>query len=296
MLRPQRLEMIRDTIKIIEQGYYEINGDRIPLKLTPEQMLENTVYLPDDLMKIREMPLNGKVNSDSSFRIGVKNMDAFALARTLVKERKTAEKDEENILVLNLANAFYPGGGVLRGARAQEEDLCRVSSLYRSLTADSALSYYRYHHEMRSDLASDAIVITPRVEIFKDENGALLADSVVVSVMTCAAPNMGRFSGEISFEEYESLLYRRVEGMLILATHLGYRTLILGAFGCGAFENDAHVVSDVFYRALQELDRNGQHEKDLFDRIEFAVLAPSDDSYNFAEFNRNFGSYQCGKR
>lgn len=30
-------------------------------------------------------------------------------------------------------------------------------------------------------------------------------------------------------------------------------------------------------------------EKDLFNRIDFAVLSRSQDQYNFNEFNRNFG-------
>ena len=41
-------------------------------------------------------------------------------------------------------------------------------------------------------MGSDGIIITPDVEILKDENGNLLEDSVIVSVMTCAAPMVRR--------------------------------------------------------------------------------------------------------
>lgn len=37
-------------------------------------------------------------------------------------------------------------------------------------------------------MGSDAIIITPYVEIIKDEDGNLLDETTVVSVMTCAAP------------------------------------------------------------------------------------------------------------
>jgi len=45
--------------------------------------------------------------------------------------------------------------------------------------------------------------------------------------------------------------------MLKVAAYLGYQVLILGAFGCGAFGNDAHVVSDLFYKALKEFNFSG---------------------------------------
>ena len=53
-------------------------------------------------------------------------------------------------------------------------------------------------------------------------------------------------------QEYQDMAYGRITGMLKVAAHLGYEVLILGAFGCGAFANDAHVVSDLFYKVLKE--------------------------------------------
>lgn len=40
---------------------------------------------------------------------------------------------EGPLVVLNFASARNPGGGFLGGAKAQEEDLCRCSGLYRTL-------------------------------------------------------------------------------------------------------------------------------------------------------------------
>ena len=87
------------------------------------------------------------------------------------------------------------------------------------------------------------------------------------------------------------MFYNRIVGILKCAAYFGYEDLVLGAWGCGAFGNDAAVVSDLFYRALKVLDWDGTD--DMFRRIVFAVRSRGEDSYNFKEFNRNFGSNQC---
>lgn len=137
-------------------------------------------------------------------------------------------------------------------------------------------------------MGSDAVMITPQVEIIKDDNGDLLPNSVVVAVMTCAAPRIVDGKESLTKKQYRDMVYGRITGMLKLAAHLGYEVLILGAFGCGAFGNDAHIISDLFYKALKEFDYDGMKAKDFFRRIDFAVMDHSVSQYNFKEFARNF--------
>lgn len=137
-------------------------------------------------------------------------------------------------------------------------------------------------------MGSDAFMITPQVEIFRDENGKLLDESVLVSVVTCAAPKVSYGKEGMSDAEYEQMMYDRITGLLKCVAYLGYKNLVLGAWGCGAFGNDAAVISDIFYKALKELDYNGHGQKDLFRRIDFAVLDRTKEQYNFREFCRNF--------
>ena len=139
------------------------------------------------------------------------------------------------------------GGGGRNGARAQEEDLCRKSSLLLSLESKEAREYYDYNKSLNTYMGSDALMIAPYVEIIKDENGDLLDDTVVVSVLTCAAPMISHGKEGMSESEYEDMVYNRIMGMLKCSAYLGYRHLVLGAWGCGAFGNDAHVISDLFY-------------------------------------------------
>lgn len=131
-------------------------------------------------------------------------------------------------------------------------------------------------------------MIAPYVEIIKDANGDLLDDTVVVSVLTCAAPMISHGKEGMSESEYEDMVYNRIMGMLKCVAYLGYRHLVLGAWGCGAFGNDAHVISILFYKALKEMNYNKLREKDLFRRIDFAVLDRTQDQYYFKEFYRNF--------
>lgn len=74
--------------------------------------------------------------------------------------------------------------------------------------------------------------------------------------------------------------------MLRFAAHSGYRELVLGAWGCGAFGNDARMVSDAFERELKKMEYNGKYP---FRKVGFAVLDRLAAGYNFREFYRNFG-------
>ena len=287
------MNIFQDTMEILEKGYYITDGKKIKLKLSRRQMEHASVYLPHDIEKISESKEISHTIVMGRIGVDCVNMDSFSLAVERCRECSylLKGKGENRILVLNLANPVNPGGGVRRGAKAQEEDLCRRSSLLLSLEGREAWAYYSYNRNLHTYMGSDGIIITPDVEILKDENGNLLEDSVIVSVMTCAAPMVRRGLEGMSDEEYREMVYKRITGMLKTAAYLGYKVLVLGAFGCGAFGNDARVVSDLFYKAIKEFDYDGMSAVDFFRRIDFAVLDHSPDQYNFRQFFRNFSHF-----
>lgn len=137
-------------------------------------------------------------------------------------------------------------------------------------------------------MGSDAMIFSPEVEIFRDEHGELMDHTVIVAVLTCAAPMISYGLEGMSEREYRSMFYNRIIGMMNCAAYFGYEDLVLGAWGCGAFGNDAAVVSDLFCKAFMEQSQNGGQIKDLFRRIVFAVRSRGEESYNFIEFKRNF--------
>lgn len=291
-MRVDNINMLNDTMAIMDRGYYEVNGKRVNLKLSEKERKEIFVFLPKDVKRISDNKDFQHVHVMGRIGVGCVNMDSYSLAIKRYSDCSYMfSKESKPILVLNLANPVNPGGGVRRGSKAQEEDLCRKSSLLLSLESLEASVYYKYNKSLNTYMGSDAVMITPQVEIIKDENGDLLDESVIVSVMTCAAPMLRDGMEGLTDQEYRDMVYGRITGMLKVAAYLGYEVLILGAFGCGAFSNDAHVVSDLFYKALKEFDYDGMKAKDFFRRIDFAVLSRSADQYNYKEFARNFSDF-----
>lgn len=84
--------------------------------------------------------------------------------------RLQRENPEARIAVMNFANAFHPGGGVTSGAGAQEECLCRTSTLYPVISSRALEnSFYRHHHVLNTSKSSDSLIYTRGVVICKTD-------------------------------------------------------------------------------------------------------------------------------
>ena len=251
-------------------------------------MEESHVLLPEDIEKVCSRDL------DKPFIIGGRCFceclpkDSYAAAVDMARGMIAADAAKP-VLVLNFANPVNIGGGVYKGAKTQEEDLCRRSSLLRSLETQHSLRYYNYNRKLHTHMGSDAMIFSPEVEIFRDEHGELMDHTVIVAVLTCAAPMISYGLEGMSESEYRGMFYDRIVSVLKCAAYFGYEDLVLGAWGCGAFGNDAAVVSDLFCKAFMEQSQNGGQIKDLFRRIVFAVRSRGEESYNFIAFKENFG-------
>ena len=121
---------------------------------------------------------------------------------------------QDRVAVLNFASATNPGGGVTRGAKAQEESLCRCSTLYASLNLKRCWdNYYLYHRNNGDFRYSDACIYSPGVTVFKtDELFCELLpkkDWYSLNVITCAAPNLYYYPFSMSEEELFDLHVRR---------------------------------------------------------------------------------------
>lgn len=152
----------------------------------------------------------------------------------------------DKTVLLNFASAKNVGGGFLSGAKAQEEDLCRASGLY--LCQLPCESYYQANKTFKSAIYTDAMIHSPNVPFFRTDTEALLDKPFLASVITAPAPNMGAYLAKNpnGRQEVETALIKRTGLLLALMCHLGYKTLILGAWGCGVFRHDPVFVAKVF--------------------------------------------------
>lgn len=167
--------------------------------------------------------------------------------RTTLEVARSRVDAGARVAVLNFANGLHPGGGFLSGARAQEESICRVSALYVTLRGDPM---YAHHASLPHTASSDWVIHSPGVPVHRDEDGAPLPAPWRVGVLTCAAPVVR--PGGLSASGGARLLEPRIRRVRDLAWGFGYDTLVLGAWGCGAFGNDPHAVARLFRESIEE--------------------------------------------
>ena len=211
--------------------------------------------------------------------------------------RLRAESADARIGVMNFANAFHPGGGVKKGSSAQEESLCRTSTLYPLLDRWTLRnSFYKHHYDRNTPKASDSLIYTEGVIICKSDEDLPKRlpkeEWVTVDVITVAAPDLRSKSnqhaplvaGGTYMNDAELFGYhvKRAIHVLTCAAAKGAEVLVLGAFGCGAFENNPEVVARAYKTALAEFPK-------VFRQIVFAVYCLPSGSANYEAFKRVLG-------
>ena len=200
------------------------------------------------------------------------------------------------VCVHNFASASNPGGGVVRGSSAQEECLCRCSTLYFNLnTSEMWNGFYSPHRAEQNPLHNDDCIYTPEVIVFKSDTASPSTmpekEWYSVDVITWAAPNLrekpsnmmnlgdGHRAVKIEDKDLQVLHEKRLTRILDIAAAENNEVVILGAFGCGAFENSPEVVA----RAAKNVIGKFMH---AFKTIEFAVYCSPRDDTNYRVFER----------
>lgn len=177
-------------------------------------------------------------------------------------------KEGKRTAVLNFASFKNPGGMFINGSKAQEESLCFESFLYNVLV--EMTSYYEWNKKNKNRaLYKNRGLYSPDILFFKD--GLTLPCDVI----TCAAPNLsaGRRYQHVTKEENSEVLRSRIRFVLDIAKDQEVDILILGAFGCGVFGQDAKEVAEIFKEYLATTHR-------CFEQVIFAVPQGKDKNYD----------------
>lgn len=247
--------------------YYSDSGEKIVWQDSVMAAVAGKVSLPPEAA----LPRLEETRQPYITNIQVVNRTTLQVARELV------EKGYEP-LALNFASGTSPGGGFLSGSRAQEENLCRSSALYATIKGDAMYDHHRRNDRHR---ASDWAILSPKVPVFRVDDGETLEEPWHLSFITSAAP--------IAFKmdplEARSLLKRRIHRVLAIAAAYGYTSLVLGAWGCGAFGNDAKTTAQDFREALV-----GEFDG-VFDHVIFAITDWSPERRFIGPFKEAFSLY-----
>lgn len=276
MKKTTRVEIAKETLQIIENGNYQNNlGETISIKDETAFAVKNSrLFRTEDFPETFELT---KITEQTAFEI----TDETTIKATI---RICWENEDENPFVLNFASAKNPGGGFLNGAEAQEESLARSSSLYSCLTTNFEM--YEYNRRGNSCLYSDWMIYSPKVPVFRKDKGSLLEKPYLVSFLTSPAVNAGvvkqRETEKISL--IESVNKERARKLLWIANRENHKTLILGAWGCGVFQNDPNMIAQIFNELLKDEFEN------CFERVIMAIYDRSVTQKVFNTFAEVFKS------
>ncbi len=256
-LKRLRQSVFRGTAEAVEAFEYSVEGRTVDLDdrgqfLTLHRGTVN-YGTTDDLV----VPIS-KRGTHQSPLVSVIHADCLEIARMLLELG-------HDPLVLNMASRRNPGGGVARGAGAQEENLFRRSNLLYSLYqfVDYGSEYsVPLHPELRYPIGRESgAIYSPKATVFRSSEVtgyAFLPRPYQVSFVTIPAVShpetVSRDGRHWLSEGAASANRRKIRAILRVAAHHNYDCLVLSAFGCGAFRNPPHHMAQLFADVFGELE------------------------------------------
>ena len=261
MTREDRIKVFHETIDCVKNGFFiNKNGDKVSIPTTFDGLsVDNTTYYDEDITKLIDFDKLPKKET----KITVVNMDCIYAAQELIRLGR-------NPVVINNASFKRPGGGVEVGSGAQEENIFRRSNLFESL--------YRFSFRLAKDHGLPieekqyplplryGAIYSPNISVFRggeDVDYAFLDENYVMDFITIAAIK----HPAVIDETYAEIMKGKIRMMLNLGLHWENDSIVLGAFGCGAYGNPPEFVSSLYKEVLSE-----DNYKDKFENVVFAIL------------------------
>ena len=159
--------------------------------------------------------------------------DMLEVARRLVRQGKT-------VAVLNMANAQNPGGGVRSGKGAQEENLHRRTDAFRFLE----------QQPKNYPIPPDACLVSPGVTVLRgaEADGYPFRPPFRITLISCAAVRNPRLTEVLDYAYHTERrsMERKIAVIMKAAAQARCDSIVLSAFGCGAFGNPPEIVARIF--------------------------------------------------
>lgn len=259
-----RVEIIKDTFEKLDNGWYiSYNGNKVEFEENDLHVIESVRSVEqhifqDGFPKLPPM-------SERPYKVTevfVRDADCVVEAIKMLDEGMKAA-------VINMANAYSPGGGYLHGAGAQEENLFRRSNCNDFLDPERRNSNSNLY-----PIPECGGNYVPGVTVFrgKESDGYPLLDVPkkldVLTVAALAHPSVhidqatGRY---VMSEEETKITYNKIRVLYEMARIHKNDGIVLSAIGCGAFRNPPWQVAELFLKVTKKY-------YGFFKRIVFAIF------------------------
>ena len=287
-----RQDVYKSNSEVFHAGGYICESGKIVEIPIDDPMLTNTkVYAaPFD---VKDIPVQSENISFSTV-----NADCLIVAKELLD-------NGHNPCVMNLADAYVACGMYKRGSRAQEESLCRATTLSRSLfqffKATSGKAD-RYAKDVNVEIQEYAYpldlnyggIYSPNVTVFRNAHDlySFAEDTFKVGIVSVAALDFNEKHGKnLEYKakgggftsEGEQIMKNKIRTIYRIALANGHDSLVAGAFGCGAFRLPADEVARLVHEIINEAEF-----KNKFAKVIFAILDKEDKEGKFAPFYELF--------
>jgi uncharacterized protein (TIGR02452 family) len=183
-------------------------------------------------------------------------LKVYANTQVSVIEEDTLNATEQlinegyNPLVLNMADWYNAGGCVQGGAKTQEEELFRRSNYFTHLLQ----SFY--------PLDTYDLMISYDVEVYRDDpykDYAIRDKPFKCNIVASPAldspvldyKDNDDMIGKMNEEDTE-IMYNKMRQLIYYAATAGCDSIVLSAWGCGAFHLPAWQISQLFAKVLSE--------------------------------------------
>lgn len=233
VIRVNNIHVYKDTIKLCQTNNYPYS--------------QSITY---DSLPLTPIPLY------PSMSVSVVNCDTFSCCQQLINQGC-------NIMALNMACQVEPGGGVENGCMAQEENCFRRSNYFMTLIHDLY------------PIPATGCIYTPTITVIKDQNYQLLDHPFTVSMVACAAIRYPKITGHGTYQNEldRQLMKHKIEQIFQVGYQQHKDTLVLGAFGSGAYRNPPTEVANIFNQVIAQYNR-------CFKSIVFAIKSLKDPNFD----------------
>jgi len=243
--------IVKTNLEVCKRGYETFSGNVVTVEMLGVKKLQ------DKSQKFKHSALDGATSKNYNTVFKVTDEDSYVAALKM-------KQAGLNPSVSNAANADKPGGGFIDGAQAQEEEICKRSTLYQGLRQELY------------PMQDDELIYSSPVTVFLNPNTYTFMDQPVeVSVITQAyIPLYARFLESEEPEktpEYQKVTKEKIRAHLRLAAKMNHDSVVLAASGCGGFSRGrqgpvSKVVATLYRQVLDE------EFQGVFKEVRFAIL------------------------